>query len=86
MLTCAFLIAAAASVAFAAPPAPWGLVLDGNTTVSGISAGGFMAVQFAVAFSASISGAGIFAGGPYWCAQDNLVTCVAVHLSAKSDF
>ena len=46
---------------------------DANaTTVSGISSGGFMAVQFHVAHSASIKGAAIVAGGPYYCAQNNV--------------
>ena len=40
-----------------------------QSSVSGVSAGGFMAVQFQVAFSSSIRGAGIIAGGPYYCAQ-----------------
>ena len=40
-----------------------------QTTVSGLSSGGFMAAQFAVAFSATVSGAGIVAGGPYYCAS-----------------
>jgi len=40
-----------------------------QVTVSGLSAGGFMAVQFEVAFSASVRGAGIVAAGPYNCAQ-----------------
>jgi hypothetical protein len=53
---------------------PWNLQLDGNTTVSGISAGGFMAAQMAIAFSQSIVGAGIFAGGPFYCAQGQLTT------------
>ena len=34
-----------------------------ETSVSGISSGGFMAVQFHVAFSRTIIGAGITAGG-----------------------
>ena len=33
-----------------------------DVTVSGISAGGFMAVQLHVAYSATINGAAIFAG------------------------
>lgn len=37
----------------------------GSLSVSGISAGGFMAVQFQVAFSKSVKGSGIVAGGPY---------------------
>jgi len=40
-----------------------------QTTVSGLSSGAFMAAQFAVAYSATVSGAGIIAGGPYYCAS-----------------
>jgi hypothetical protein len=43
-----------------------------SISVSGLSSGGYMAVQFHVAFSASVMGAGIIAAGPYWCAQANL--------------
>jgi poly(3-hydroxybutyrate) depolymerase len=38
-------------------------------SVSGISAGAFMAVQLDVAFSATFIGVGIIAGGPYYCAE-----------------
>jgi len=38
-------------------------------SVSGVSAGGYMAVQFHVAHSAIVRGAGILAAGPYYCAQ-----------------
>ncbi|CAF2054405.1 unnamed protein product [Rotaria magnacalcarata] len=38
-----------------------------ETSVSGISSGGYFATQVQVAFSASIKGAGIVAGGPYNC-------------------
>ena len=41
-------------------------------TVSGFSSGGFFAVQFHVAYSKVIRGAGVIAGGPFWCAQDSL--------------
>lgn len=34
-----------------------------ETSVSGISSGGYMAVQFHVSFSATLRGAGITAGG-----------------------
>ncbi len=40
-------------------------------SVSGLSSGGFMAVQYDVAFSASTMGAGVVAGGPYNCFLDN---------------
>jgi hypothetical protein len=49
------------------------LNFSGSLTVSGISAGGFMASQMHVAFSSQIQGAGIFAGGPFYCAQDTIV-------------
>ena len=41
----------------------------GKTSVSGVSSGGYMAVQFEVAHSSIVVGAGIIAGGPYFCAQ-----------------
>jgi predicted phage tail protein len=44
-----------------------------DVTVSGLSSGAFMAVQMHVAFSETINGAAIFAGGPYYCAQGNLM-------------
>jgi pimeloyl-ACP methyl ester carboxylesterase len=36
-------------------------------TVSGLSSGGYMAVQLAVAHSKRFRGVGVFAGGPYYC-------------------
>src|SRR5499427_8695710 len=41
----------------------------GESSISGISSGGFMAVQFATAWSSVIRGVGVIAGGPYWCAN-----------------
>jgi poly(3-hydroxybutyrate) depolymerase len=43
-------------------------------TVSGISSGGYMAVQFHVAHSRVVKGAGVLAGGPYFCAQGSVYT------------
>ncbi len=45
-----------------------------QTSVSGISSGGFMAVQFQVAHSSIIKGAGIIAAGPWNCAQGDVMT------------
>ena len=45
-----------------------------KTTVAGISSGGFMAVQLHVAFSSTFHYAAIYAGGPYYCAQNSLTT------------
>jgi hypothetical protein len=40
------------------------------TSVSGLSSGAFMASQFHIAYSSTVVGAGIVAGGPYACAED----------------
>ena len=42
------------------------------TTVSGLSSGGFMAVQLQIAYSSAVSGAGVVAGGPYNCADHSI--------------
>jgi hypothetical protein len=50
-----------------------------QTSVSGLSSGGFMAVQFHTAYSAEVMGAGVIAGGPYNCAYVNwggIATCL----------
>ncbi len=39
-----------------------------KTSVSGLSSGGFMTAQFHVANSAILVGAGVIAGGPFYCA------------------
>ena len=45
-----------------------------QTTVSGLSAGGFMAVQLHVAYSATFAkGAGVVAGGPFYCAEGSII-------------
>src|ERR1700738_2513815 len=47
-----------------------------SVTVAGISSGGYMAVQLQVAFSQSIFGTAVFAGGPYYCAQGSVNTAL----------
>ena len=54
--------------ALAADPLP-ALDAEKAYTVSGVSSGAYMAVQFHVAHSAVVKGAGAIAGGPYYCAQ-----------------
>lgn len=44
-----------------------------KTSVSGLSSGAFMAVQYQVAFSGSVIGTGVIAGGPYYCAAGSLI-------------
>jgi hypothetical protein len=41
----------------------------GESSISGVSSGAFMAVQFGTAWSSIIKGVGVVAGGPYWCAN-----------------
>lgn len=41
-------------------------------TVSGFSAGAFMAVQLHVAYSNSVNGVGVISGGPYYCTMGSL--------------
>jgi dienelactone hydrolase len=46
-------------------------------SVSGLSAGGFMANQLGWAHSSTFMGVGVFAGGPYTCArQSNYTSCM----------
>ena len=50
-----------------------------KTSVSGLSSGAFMAVQFHTAYSSEIMGAGVIAGGPYNCVYVNwggIETCM----------
>jgi hypothetical protein len=53
-----------------------------SVSVSGISSGGYMAQQFHVAHSKSVIGAGIIAGGPFFCARGNLANiCSCANLN-----
>jgi len=61
-----------------------GLVYSGNITVSGVSSGGAFAVQFHVAYSSQVNGAGIVAGIPYWCAMDDLAVAETACMSDPS--
>lgn len=63
-----------AGTAAAADPLPAYNADIGNITVSGVSSGGYMAVQFHVAHSSEVKGVGVLAGGPYYCAQGFLWT------------
>jgi len=50
---------------------------DSSTfTVSGVSSGGYMAVQVHVAHSSRVTGIGAVAAGPYYCAQGSLWTAL----------
>jgi len=73
-LLLAALLHGGGSVAGPLPPLPTLNVDITQTSVSGISSGGFMAAQFQVAHSSIVKGAGIVAGGPFYCSQDSVVT------------
>jgi poly(3-hydroxybutyrate) depolymerase len=45
----------------------------GDSSVSGLSSGAFMAVQFGTAWSSIIKGVGVVAGGPFECAQNSVI-------------
>jgi hypothetical protein len=63
-----------APVLAAAAPALGAYNADINqSSISGISSGAFMAVQFGVAWSSIIKGVGVVAGGPYYCAQGTAI-------------
>jgi poly(3-hydroxybutyrate) depolymerase len=51
-----------------------------KVSISGLSSGAYMAVQYGVAFSSSTVGVGVVAGGPYNCAYVNIggvITCMS---------
>ncbi len=66
---------AAASGAQAQSLARYNLDRD-DVTVSGVSSGGYMAVQLQVAYSSRFTGAGVVAGGPYGCAESTLAVAL----------
>src|SRR4051812_33448271 len=69
----ALLLALCAGGASAAGPLP-ALKAEKEVTVSGVSGGAYMAVQFHVAHSSTVKGVAAIAGGPYYCAQGSLWT------------
>eukprot|EP00759_Apiculatamorpha_spiralis_P006552 PhF_6_TR13864/c0_g1_i1/m.22245 len=72
MSTFFYLLLSFSLVAVFAQPLPQLHLRNDTVTLSGISAGGFMAVQYQVAFSKSTRGALVVAGGPYWCSEGSL--------------
>ncbi len=62
------------NAALAAAPLP--AMKTQQVSVSGLSSGAYMAVQYQVAYSGSVVGAGIIAGGTYYCARGSMLTAV----------
>jgi len=71
------IVCAGPGAAVASDPLPSFAARADGVSVSGLSSGAFMAVQYQIAYSASVTGAGIVAGGPYYCAAGLLLTGVA---------
>ena len=60
-----------------AAPLPQLNIDKSQTTVSGASSGGYMAVQLHVAYSATFKkGAGVISGGPYNCAEASVLNAI----------
>jgi poly(3-hydroxybutyrate) depolymerase len=69
----AALAAASVGCAHAAEPSLPAYNVDiAQTSVSGISSGAFMAVQFGTAWSSTVKGVGAIAGGPLGCSEGSL--------------
>ena len=62
------------------PPLPAYNADIAQTSISGVSSGAFMAVQFATAWSSVVTGVGAVAGGPFGCSEGSaaaaLSTCM----------
>jgi len=76
-LVCGFATGPSRAIAQAAPLRTFNVDIA-QTSVSGLSSGAYMAVQFEVAHSKIVKGAGVIAGGPYFCAQGSVGTAIAV--------
>jgi poly(3-hydroxybutyrate) depolymerase len=56
-----------------------------QTTVSGLSSGAYMAVQFHLAHSKVVRGVGVVAGGPWYCAEGNATRAVGECMKGAPD-
>ena len=54
-----------------------------ESSISGISSGAFMAVQFGISWSSVVKGVGVIAGGPYYCAQGTAIDGLLGNLSPE---
>ncbi|KAL9653004.1 hypothetical protein ABK040_015519 [Willaertia magna] len=65
-------------------PLPKFNIIPNSLSISGLSSGAYMAVQFQIAFSKSIKGVGVFAGGPYYCSVSDFATANAACMKVPS--
>lgn len=80
LLACAVLAGCGAGKA---DPLPRLQVAAGGVTVSGISAGGYMAVQYHVAYGDEVDGVGVIAAGPWFCAQGSMSRALGECMGAE---
>ena len=57
-----------------------------DITVSGISSGAFFAHQFHIAFNSKVSGAAMFAGGPFYCAKGSSSKALGRCMNGKESY
>ena len=82
----ALALMSACSATKLAPQLPALSIDQSEISVSGLSSGGFMAVQVHVAHSATFKrGAGIVAGGPFYCSEGSLVDAMGRCMAHSSD-
>ena len=72
-LLLAFLVAWAVFASSFALDSALGPYKVSDVTVSGISSGGYMAVQMHISHSAIVNGSAVFAGGPFYCAEGDIL-------------
>ncbi|MFW8590073.1 polyhydroxybutyrate depolymerase [Glaciecola sp. 2405UD65-10] len=56
-----------------------------QSSVSGLSSGGYMATQFHLSHSETLVGAGIVSAGPYYCAQNSIMTALNACINKMAD-
>lgn len=74
----------ASGAALAAPALAQYNIDTSKISVSGLSAGGFMASQLGTAFSSTFMGVGVFAAGPFMCAGHNNYTACMYNASISA--
>ncbi len=72
LLLSALLLAGCGTEAPPVADVPSYTIDSSRITVSGVSSGAMMATQMHVAMSSLVDGAGLIAGGPYYCAEGSL--------------
>ena len=82
-LACLLVALACAAPALAAPALPKLKLDPAGLTVSGISSGGYMAVQYHVAYSGTVAGAGILSAGPWYCAEGSVARALGACMKGE---